>query len=176
MTALHLFDMDGTLLRESSASLELARQVGRLAEIEEYERVSAAGLMDNVSFYRACHMVWQTITDADIDAAFHGARWIEGIAEVWADIAARGEHSAVISLSPLFFVRRLLGWGVHTVHATDFAIGAPIDASRVLETESKVIIARELLTRYGLSPEDCVAYGDSCTISRFSRPFLTLWQ
>lgn len=161
MSALHLFDMDGTLLRGSSASLEIGRRIGRLADIEGFEAASATGLMDNAGFARACHPIWQTITDADIDAAFHGAPWIEGVAEVWADIAARGEHSAVISMSPLFFVRRLLDWGVGTAHATDIEIGEPLDPALVLTTESKVTIAHELLAHYELLPEDCVAYGDS---------------
>jgi phosphoserine phosphatase len=161
VTALHVFDMDGTLLRGSSASLEIGRRIGRIAEITGFEVASATGSMDNIGFARSCHPIWQTITEADIDAAFHGAPWLEGVAEVWADIAARGEHSAVISMSPLFFVRRLLGWGVGTVHATDIAIGGALDPASVLTTESKVTIVRELLARYVLSSDDCVAYGDS---------------
>nr|WP_211177291.1 haloacid dehalogenase-like hydrolase [Pseudonocardia acidicola] len=153
--------MDGTLLRGSSASLELGRRIGRLAEIEGFEVASATGLMDNLGFARACHPIWQTITESDIDAAFHGAPWMEGVAQVWADIAARGEYSAVISMSPLFFVRRLLGWGVGTAHATDITVGGPLDPALVLTTQSKVTIAHELLARYELSPDDCVAYGDS---------------
>jgi phosphoserine phosphatase len=161
VTALHLFDMDGTLLRGSSASLEIGRRIGRLADIEELETASASGRIDNIGFARACHPIWQTISDSDIDAAFHSSPWLEGVAEVWADIAARGEHSAVISMSPLFFVRRLLGWGVGTAHATDIAIGGPLDPTAVLTTESKVTVARGLLARHGLTTADCVAYGDS---------------
>ncbi|TCK19917.1 HAD family hydrolase [Pseudonocardia endophytica] len=163
MTALHVFDMDGTLLRGTSASLEIGRGIGRLPDIEEFEAASSAGTMDNVAFARACHPIWQTLTETDVDDAFAAAPWIGGIAEVWADIAERGERSAVVSMSPLFFVRRLLDWGAGSVHATDVPIGRPLDESLVLTTEAKVTIVESLLGEHGLEPHDCVAYGDSYT-------------
>ncbi|GAA3752878.1 HAD family hydrolase [Streptomyces tremellae] len=161
MTALHLFDMDGTLLLRSSASLEIGRRTGHLAAIEEYETAAASGAMDNLAFARSCHPLWQTLTEADIAAAFDAAPWIEGVRDVWADIEARGEHSAVVSMSPLFFVERLLDWGVGSVHATDVAIGAPLDPGLVLTHQSKAVIAAELCEKYAVPPDACVAYGDS---------------
>jgi phosphoserine phosphatase len=85
---------------------------------------------------------------------------------VWAEITARGEHCAVISLSPDFFVRRLLEWGVHEARASvfpavPFAAEAVLDPTGILRPESKVAVADELCARYGVSRADCVAYGDS---------------
>ncbi|BBF99744.1 MULTISPECIES: HAD family hydrolase [Pseudonocardia] len=163
MSALHVFDMDGTLLRGTSASLEIGRRIGRLSEIEVLEVASSAGEIDNLEFHRACHPIWQTLTDQDIDAAFRGAPWLQGIAEVWADISGRGEHSVVVSMSPRFFVDRLRGWGADAVHATDVPIAGPLDEERVLTAAAKVTIVADLLRQHALTPRDCVAYGDSYT-------------
>ena len=38
MGALHVFDMDGTLLRGTSAAIEISRRVGRLEPLAELER------------------------------------------------------------------------------------------------------------------------------------------
>jgi phosphoserine phosphatase len=38
MTALHVFDMDGTLLRGTTAAIEISRRVGRLQPLAELER------------------------------------------------------------------------------------------------------------------------------------------
>lgn len=161
MTKLHVFDMDGTLLPGTSASLELADQLDHRSTVAQYERASAAGAMDNTAFARRCHPLWQTLTDRDVDAAFRTAPWITGIAEVLSDIARRGEFSAVISMSPLFFVQRLLHWGVNTVHATEIPLAGPLETNKVLTTESKVALTRNLLEKHELSTDDCVAYGDA---------------
>lgn len=96
--------------------------------------------------------------------------WLGGVARVFADIAARGEHSAVISLSPQFFVERLLDWGVASAHGARVEAGVAVDPALVLTPASKVIILEHLLTRYGLADHDTVAYGDSSSdIPLFAR-------
>lgn len=105
---LHLFDLDGTLIRGSSAAVEISHQLGLDKEIRELELAFAGGGMTPPDFAaRACEL-WTELTDEHVDAAFLGAPWLSGIREVWDEIRARGERSAVISLSPDFFVRRLL--------------------------------------------------------------------
>jgi phosphoserine phosphatase len=92
---------------------------------------------------------------------FASSQWLDGIEEVWADIAARGEQSAVITLSPQFFVDRLLKWGLGSAHGAVVTAGAQPDPKLVTTPESKVLITEELMERYGLTDDDCVAYGDS---------------
>ncbi len=162
MTVLHIFDMDGTLLRGSSASIELARRLGCLEIVLEHERAAAHGEITNHQFHELCHPLWIDASDADVDAAFAAAPWMEGIREVWTDIAARGEHSAVISMSPSFWVERLLQWGVGSAHATEAVLGQlVVDHRKILTAASKVIITQRLREERTLAIEDCVAYGDS---------------
>ena len=150
MTVLHVFDMDGTLLRGTSASLELARHGGADDVVHDLERLSAAGRLANVEFHRRTHPLWQNLTPQLIDVAFEQAPWISHLRTVWDDIARRGETAIVISMSPLFFVQRLSRWGAGQVFASDNRIGAPFDETLILEEG-------------GFSREQVVAYGDSYT-------------
>lgn len=160
MSKLHIFDMDGTLLA-GSACLELSRHLGQLDAVHGFEERWSRGELGHVEFYEILLPLWSGLGDDDIEEVFGRVAWVRGIQEVWADIAGRGEFSAVISLSPQFFAERLLRWGVHTVHGAKVEAGRPPDPAGVLTPESKVAVAAELMETYGLSERDCVAYGDS---------------
>jgi phosphoserine phosphatase len=162
MPKLHIFDMDGTLLT-GSACLELSRSVNQLEAVEAMEREWSLGRLDHVRYWIELLPLWEAMTDEHIDRAFEDSAWIDGIADVWRDIADRGEHSAVISMSPDFFVQRLTRWGLGTGHGCPITLGTPFDASTMVEPETKVEIAKELMRRYDLTPDDCVAYGDSAS-------------
>ncbi|RLV01395.1 hydrolase [Streptomyces griseocarneus] len=164
MTRLHLFDMDGTLMHGSAAAVEISRQLGLEREIAELERAFASRELTPPRFAVLVCELWADLTEKHITAAFEGAPWLDGIEEVWADIRARGERCAVISLSPNFFVDRLLAWGADATHGSHWPappFREPIDPAKILSAGAKVRVADELCARYGLSRADCVAYGDS---------------
>lgn len=165
MGKLHLFDMDGTLLYGTSANVELARELGLVAEFQALDARFAAGEIDSPAYARQAYAMWQELTVERVATAFAAAPWLAGIREVWADIRARGEYCAVISMSPEFFVRHLLEWGAHATYGGRFPAlpfgGVPLDISGILVPESKVLIADQLCARYGVTRAECVAYGDS---------------
>jgi phosphoserine phosphatase len=160
MSKLHIFDMDGTLLR-GSACLELSRQLGILEAVNDIEERWLRGEVSHFGFWEECLPLWKGLDDADIDETFAATSWLDGIEAVWADIARRGEHSAVITQSPQFFADRLLAWGVGTVRGAGVLAGVAPDAGQVITPESKVPIARELMEHHGMTKDNCVAYGDS---------------
>ncbi|MEK6438236.1 HAD family hydrolase [Pseudonocardia sp. T1-2H] len=160
MTRLHVFDMDGTLLR-GAATVELSRHLGTFEVADAVERAWNAGQLTDLQFWESVLPLWMDASDAEIDAAFAAAAWIEGVPEVFADIRARGEHIAVISQSPHFFVRRLEGWGAHRTFGSDVAPGRPPTTDSLLTLQDKVDITLGLLADLGLSEDDCTAYGDS---------------
>ncbi|MFE5542208.1 HAD family hydrolase [Streptomyces sp. NPDC056534] len=161
---LHLFDLDGTLIRGSAAAVEISRQLGVDEEIAALEKsFLLLGLTPDEFAVRAREL-WSALTEDQVAAAFEGAPWLLGIREVWADIRDRGDRCAVISLSPDFFVERLLDWGVDTVHGSHWPavpFSEPIHRPGILDARAKVRIAGELCARYGVDPAHCVAYGDS---------------
>jgi len=157
---LHVFDMDGTLLR-STATVELARHMGQLARGEEIELRWGAGDITDMDFWAILLDILKEATAEDIDAAFHAAPWMEGIAETFADIRARGETVIVISQSPAFFVQRLQLWGAHETYGSDVVPGQPLGARATLSAEAKVEITEAVLAARGIGAQNCVAYGDS---------------
>ncbi|MFH8749396.1 HAD family hydrolase [Streptomyces rimosus] len=164
MGKLHLFDMDGTLLHGSAASIEISRHLGLDREIAELERAFITREVTPVRFAELACELWSELTEEVVAAAFDGAPWLDGIQDVWADIRARGERCAVISMSPGFFVERLTAWGADAAHGSRWPalpFRDPVEPDGILSPSAKVRIADELCAGFGLERADCVAYGDS---------------
>lgn len=164
MARLHLFDLDGTLLHGTSAPVEISRQLGLEAETVALDRDIGAQRIGPPEYARRVHALWERLTPEHVTAAFEGAPWLTGIRETWAEIRARGEYCAVVSLSPSFFVERLTGWGAHAAYGSRFPavpFTEPVDPSGVLSAAAKVKIADRLCEQFGVSRADCLAYGDS---------------
>ena len=160
MSCLHVFDMDGTLLK-GSACLEISRTVGVLAETMAIEDIwSKGGISDN-EFWVRCLPLWKDLSDEQIDHAFTTSPWLNGVQSVFADIKSRDEKSVVISQSPLFFVERLQRWGVNFAYGALVTPGNSKGAERLLTSPDKLKITNNLLSELGLSHDSCIAYGDS---------------
>ncbi|MFE7928752.1 HAD family hydrolase [Streptomyces sp. NPDC057456] len=164
MARLHLFDLDGTLLYGTSAPLEISRQLGLAAETVLLEQSISAGLIGPPEYAAQVYDLWTQLTEEHVTAAFEGAPWLARIREVWAEIRRRGEYCAVVSLSPSFFVERLTGWGAHATYGSRFPavpFTEPMDPAGALSAAAKVLIADRLCAEFGVTRDDCVAYGDS---------------
>ncbi|MGW2225814.1 HAD family hydrolase [Streptomyces formicae] len=164
MARLHLFDLDGTLLHGTAAPVEISRQLGLDAEIAALERDFVAGHVDSPQYAARVHELWAELTDEHVTGAFEGAPWLSGIRETWAEIRAGGDYCAVVSLSPSFFVERLLGWGAHAAHGSVFPavpFTEPVNPAGILDAAAKVKITNRLCEEFGVGLGDCVAYGDS---------------
>ncbi|WP_225832758.1 HAD family phosphatase [Streptomyces sp. NK08204] len=164
MTRLHLFDLDGTLLHGTTAPVEISRQLGREAETVALDRAIAAGKIGPPEYATLVYDLWADLTEEHVSAAFEAAPWLARIREVWAEIRRSGEYCAVVSLSPSFFVERLLDWGAHAAFGSRFPavpFTEPVDPAGVLSAAAKVTIADRLCEEFGVTRADCVAYGDS---------------
>lgn len=162
--ALHVFDMDGTLLTGTTAGLQIARHLGSTQELAELEARFAAGEIDTRGFAAIVHELWRGLTPSAVAEVFAASPWLNGISQVCAHIRERGERSAVITLSPDFFARNLLELGFDEVVASRFPalpLIEPLDPANILTPGDKVRIVAEMCQRHGLSRSQCVAYGDS---------------
>ncbi len=164
---LHVFDMDGTLLHGTSANEEIARELGRSAEIQTLDEALIGGEISAHDYAAAvCDVLYHDLTDETVHAVFHRSPWLHGMADVVADITARGERCAVITMSPLFFADKLRDAGFGDVHGAAFPqlpMGKGASVAGILTRGDKVRITAELLTRYDLDHDRCIAYGDSAT-------------
>ncbi|MFD7244543.1 HAD family hydrolase [Streptomyces massasporeus] len=164
MSRLHIFDMDGTLLRGTTASLEIARHLGCLPDLRRLEAAFAAGAVDTRGFAAQICRLWRALTPELVADVFAQAPWIGGLPEVLSDIRRRGEHSVVITMSPDFFAGRLGSLGVDEVVASRFPPlpfrTAPAPAG-ILTPADKVVVMDGIREKLGLGPDSCVAYGDS---------------
>lgn len=167
---LHVFDMDGTLLR-GTATVELARQMRQLEVGEEIERRWSDGSISDNEFWLKLLEICQHATAADLQNAFDKAPWMDGIAQTFADIKARGEDAIVISQSPTFFVRGLELWGASETYGSTVELGQSLGNSATLMPMVKVTITASALAERNLSPIDCVVYGDSSSDLELFRTF-----
>ncbi|MCW7547731.1 HAD-IB family phosphatase [Photorhabdus sp. APURE] len=164
MKILHIFDMDGTLLRGTTASLEIARTMNCLTELHLLEKQFAQGDIDTKKFAAELQLLWSNLQYADVTKVFYASPWIEGIKEVFDDIRTKDEISMVITLSPDFFAQHLRKFGADIVIASHFPalpFREPVDPEQILTPESKLQIVKKYVQEYGLDLEKCVAYGDS---------------
>ena len=164
MPKLHLFDLDGTLMYGSAAPVEISRQLGLIDEVAVIEQGFSRGELTPHQVAEGLRDLWSELTDAHVQAAFEGAPWLAGIRDVWAEIREVGDYCAVVSLSPDFFVNRLLEWGAHDARGSRFPevpFRRPVDPAGILSPAAKVKIAEELCTRFRVTTADCIAYGDS---------------
>jgi phosphoserine phosphatase len=164
MSRLHLFDMDGTLLPGTTASLLIAHHLGCLPRLTELEDAYAHGSIDTRDFAAHICRLWYALTPADVAEVFTRAPWINGMADVFADIHRRGEHTAVITLSPDFFAHHLTSFGVVTIAASRFPplpFRTPPDPTDILTPADKITAAARISADLGLKLDECIAYGDS---------------
>ncbi len=164
MTALHVFDMDGTLLRGTTAAIEISRRVGRLEPLAELERGFASEEISAADFAARTHALWEGLTAELVAEIVAEAPWIEGIDDVCADIARRGERSMLITMSPDFFAAHLGARGIDVIRASRWPappFAAPIDPAGILSPADKVRLTEAERAAHGLPRAACVAYGDS---------------
>jgi phosphoserine phosphatase len=164
VTALHVFDMDGTLLHDTTAPIEISRRLDRLEPLADLEAGFAAERITAAEFAMRTRELWTELGAEMVAEVVAAAPWIDGIDEVCADIADRGERSMLITMSPDFSAEHLLQRGIDTVQASRFPplpFTAAIDPARILQPVDKLRLAEHERIARGLTRRDCVAYGDS---------------
>jgi phosphoserine phosphatase len=165
VTSLFVFDLDGTLLPGSTASLELAAALDALDELHALEVDFRAGDLDTRGFAAAVHDLFGGLRAEQVGAAFAASRLLARVADVFADIRARGERSLVITMSPDFYAAHLVGLGADAVHASRFPAppyrDVAFDPTGILTPDDKPRLVEHELAATGIPAERCVAFGDS---------------
>ena len=160
-----MFDMDGTLLPGTTASVALAATLGAGEQLHDLEARFAAGELDTRGFAAEVHELFAPLTAEEVTATFRTARLLDRAEDVFADIRARDERSLVITMSPDFFARELLVLGADVVHASRFPVppyaGVAFDPRGILTPDDKPRLVTAALDAAGIAADRCVAFGDS---------------
>lgn len=161
---LHVFDMDGTLLPGTTASLEIARSLGSRKWLDALEQDFRHGLLDTKGFAAALHTGWTGLTPEAVLAAFDAAPKLRRIRATVEALHAQGDHAVVISMSPDFFVSHFAAYGFDQLVGSRFPalpFGEALDHDGILTFEDKPRLVRELCRRLETDLSRVIAYGDS---------------
>lgn len=163
MTKLFVFDMDGTLLPRTTASLEIAKSTGTVNELQSLERRFAARELDTKMFAHEIHKLWGIVDEKIIRSAFEGATKLRRIDTVISVLSERDQKSCIITMSPDFFAELFREHGFDYVFASGFprAEGEPLRPERILTPEDKVRLTTQVCEELGVDVVDVVAFGDS---------------
>jgi phosphoserine phosphatase len=159
------FDLDGTLLPETTTVLHLSRWNGTEATFAELERRYAAGEISNVEVAMADAKNWAGVAVADAHAALADAVLIDGVAETIATLTDAGIDSYITTLTWRFaseyFAERYGFAGAIGCELDVDANGILGAEARPIEAADKVAFAETLCAERGIGPERLVAVGDS---------------
>lgn len=160
---LHVFDMDGTLLPGTTASRELARELGVTDELLSLEEEFALGRIDSRGFARAIYTLWGSVSEEVSARAFATAPKLQSIRRVLADLHSKNHCAIVITLSPDFFARRFASFGFDYVFASTFPTGTEtaVDPQKILRPDDKPLLVEDLCRRQRWENPVIIAYGDS---------------
>jgi phosphoserine phosphatase len=159
----HIFDMDGTLLRGTSAPVLLATALGQPDALHELEARFADGSATAVDFAHELHAMWGVVPDDIARQAFEAAPVLANVREVLADIREREERACLITMSPHYFAEQFLAFGFDAVFASRFPrdLETPLDEAAILHPRDKPRLAEAFCVEHGLRMDTAIAYGDS---------------
>lgn len=160
-----VFDLDGTLLRDTTVSLLLAHWLGRGEEIAELERAFHAHEISNsvvadtsAAWFAGCRTadVWQVLADGP---------WIDGMAEALQTLVDAGVTLLLGTITWRFAAEMLRErHGFAAVSGTEMAASDGVlsgAVSRYFNEHDKLRFVKEWCTEHGYSMNQVAAIGDS---------------
>lgn len=160
-----VFDMDGTLLPDTMANLELARALGQEPRIIDLERGYSSGVLDSTAYAQAVLEMYSQLTPDIINKAFHAAPKLNGLRDIVDWCHRMGLRTAVITTGPEFFARGFVThYGVDDVRAAFFPLDATslrLDDCLLVHDVDKPVLAKQLCDKYGVHISRCIVVGDS---------------
>lgn len=158
------FDLDGTLLRGISTAL-LADWVGKHGALDELERDYRDGLISNAVVAETSAPWFEGLSLEDVARVLDGAAWIDGIADVVAELRSGGVYVAVATVSWSFsaeIVARRYGFDAWC--GTEMAVvggRAAGTVTRHCDADEKAAFAAKLCADRGVALSAAAAVGDS---------------
>lgn len=160
---LHVFDMDGTLLRSTTANAEIGRRLDIHHEVRMLDHEFATSDMSTREYALRLRGLWKVLEYSTIREAFEAAPKLKRIKETVQDIHRRNHKAMLITMAPRFFAELFEEYGFDAICASDFPRDHRelLDIESILSPEDKPRLAREFCMDHAIEFEQVVAYGDS---------------
>ncbi len=162
---LYIFDMDGTLLPKTTASLEISKITGHTKELQTLEAHYKEKQIDSNHFATTVHKLWGKLPYHIVLKAFHASPKIHNISEVLTHISAKGDVSCLITSSPHFFANLFYDYGFNYIFSSqmhNLAKGS-LHIEKILKPEDKPVFAKHLCAKLDIDFQASAAFGDSMT-------------
>lgn len=159
------FDLDGTLLPETTVSVLTARHLGYEAELRSLEERYRRHEISNTHVADASGGWYEGVRLAEIERQLDEAPWIDGLDPTVTALRERGSHVLLGTVTWKFAAEILGQWhGFDAVSGTEMGVTGGVltgEVTRHFDEHDKLAFVREYCETVGASLSDCVAVGDS---------------
>lgn len=163
MKRLFVFDMDGTLLPQTTAILEIAGMTGHKEELERLEKQLINKEITNDQFAKMIYDLWDTLAEETVKASFAKAPKMKNIDQALNKIVSKGGIPCLITSAPDFFANYFCSFGFDHIFASKpFCLKErEFTPQHILHAKDKPRLASQLCRQLGFKFEESVAFGDS---------------
>jgi len=160
---LYIFDMDGTLIPNTTACLEIARHTNTIHTLKEMEANLIGEKNSCVTFAKKAHETWGVLDKKIVKNSFVNCPKLMNIKKTTQDISQRGDISCIITLSPHYFAEQFYDFGFDYIFSSKLPDKEDdhFEPEAILSPEDKVKIAQALAKKINCPFEQSVFFGDS---------------
>lgn len=160
-----VFDLDGTLLRDTTVLRLLATHLGHGEAVVELDRAISAGEISSRTIADRSAAWFAGCTAAEMDAVLADGPWIRGIAETVAELSSAGTN-VLLGTITWRFAARLLGdrYGFDAVSGTELEADDGVFTGRVtrhFDGVDKLRFVEAWCAEHGYTLAQVAAVGDS---------------
>ncbi len=159
------FDLDGTLLRDTTVSLFTAERLGRTDELLDLEERYSAREIPNAAIADTSAHWFEGVPIAEVERWLEGAPWIPGIGQTVDVLKEHGLRGILGTVTWRFAAETLRGrYGFDAVSGTEMKVVGERLAGRVLrhfDEHDKLRFVEDYCGKLGVPMSRCVAVGDS---------------
>lgn len=160
---LFIFDMDGTLIMNSTGPVEISKITKTEKYLKQLEEQFDNEIITTKDFSKALYNKWGILDKSVIKTAFDASKKIRNIKEVTSHISKSGNLSCLITMSPDVFADHFHEFGFDYIFATGYpkSKDKPYDKNKTLEPADKERLSRKVCEQNNIIFERSVAFGDS---------------
>lgn len=166
MWKLACFDLDGTLVRNTSTGQHLAGKIGHTAEMEKLELLYAQGKITNAEVAALDGKHYKGYSQADVDAFLLDVPLISGIKETIEYLASKGIPSLICTLAWNFVAESIanrygfIGWSGPSLVIDDTGVFTGAVLTDFHETDKPKFV-ENICRERGIAMSEVFHVGDS---------------